>query len=55
MYSSATSIGLWVKMKCFKPHNGYFHVVAFTFKETFRLLESPFHVELNGSYPNFIY
>ena len=42
--------------KCFKPRNGYFHVVAlYTFEETYRLLESPFHAELNGSCPNFIY
>ena len=40
----------------FKPLNDSFSVVSFyIFNETYILLESPFHTELNGLFPNSVY
>ena len=42
--------------ECFKPLNNSFSVVSlYIFKETYILLESPFHTELNGFCPNSVY
>ena len=38
--------------ECFKPLNDTFSVVSlYIFKETYILLELPFHVELNSLFP----
>ena len=42
--------------ECFKPLNNSFSVVSlYIFEETYILLESPFHTELNGFCPNSVY
>ena len=39
----------------FKPLNDSFLLVSlYIFEETYILLESPFHIELNGLSPNFV-
>ena len=60
MYSSATSVSSRAVKRLifehFKPLNDSFSVASLhIFEETYILLESPFHTELNGLCPNSVY